>query len=96
MKALVESFLDRVYAAQFSPVIPGRSVGPNPESRDPPVRDCAPEVWSFGPSRDDFGGRYTRPPKVTSAAARCECRASAPSSPAGRSSWPRHWRPSPQ
>src|SRR5664279_5492715 len=23
------------------------------ESRDSPVRNCAPEVWSFGPSRND-------------------------------------------
>ncbi|SCB53512.1 hypothetical protein GA0061098_1019123 [Bradyrhizobium shewense] len=34
-------------------VIPGRLAEPNPESRDSPVRSCAPEVWSFGPSRND-------------------------------------------
>src|SRR5207244_8494283 len=32
-------------------VIPGRCEASNPESRDSPVRNCAPEVWSFGPSR---------------------------------------------
>src|SRR5882757_7820502 len=26
---------------------------PDPESRDSPMRDCASEVWSFGPSRND-------------------------------------------
>src|SRR6266480_911620 len=25
----------------------------NPESRDSPMRNCASEVWSFGPSRND-------------------------------------------
>ena len=34
-------------------VIPGRLEEPNPESRDSPGRKCAPEVWSFGPSRND-------------------------------------------
>src|SRR5882757_6492634 len=33
------------------PVIPGREA--NPESRDSPMRNCASEVWSFGPSRND-------------------------------------------
>src|SRR3954466_10091665 len=41
-------------------VIPGRVEDANPESRDSPVRDCAPEVWSFGPSRND-GGRHRAP-----------------------------------
>src|SRR5436190_9790980 len=34
-------------------VIPGRLAEPNPESRDFPMRNCASEVWSFGPSRND-------------------------------------------
>jgi hypothetical protein len=34
-------------------VIPGRVEDANPESRDSPVRNCVPEVWSFGPSRTD-------------------------------------------
>src|SRR5712671_3754033 len=34
-------------------VIPGRCEASNPESQDSPVRNCAPEVWSFGPSRND-------------------------------------------
>src|SRR5665213_3383799 len=36
-------------------VIPGRCKASNPESRDSPVRNGAPEVWSFGPSRNDSG-----------------------------------------
>src|SRR5437879_11053192 len=35
------------------PVIPGRCEASNPESRDSPMRNCASEVWSFGPSRND-------------------------------------------
>src|SRR6267154_676187 len=36
----------------FSPSFRGvRSA--NPESRDSPMRNCASEVWSFGPSRND-------------------------------------------
>src|SRR5204863_6069680 len=27
----------------------------NPESKDSPMRNCASEVWSFGPSRNDEG-----------------------------------------
>jgi len=34
-------------------VIPGRCEASNPESRDSPMRNCASEVWSFGPSRND-------------------------------------------
>src|SRR5256885_5760945 len=34
-------------------VIPGRLASANPESRDSPMRNCASEVWSFGPSRND-------------------------------------------
>ena len=34
-------------------VIPGRCEASNPESRDSPVRNCAPAIWSFGPSRND-------------------------------------------
>ena len=34
-------------------VIPGRCEASNPESRTSPVRNCAPAVWSFGPSRND-------------------------------------------
>ena len=34
-------------------VIPGRREATNPESRDSPMRNCASEVWSFGPSRND-------------------------------------------
>ncbi|QDW41638.1 hypothetical protein FFI89_033665 [Bradyrhizobium sp. KBS0727] len=33
----------------------------NPESRDSPMRNCASEVWSFGPSRNDSGAP-TPPP----------------------------------
>src|ERR1700681_3774015 len=36
-----------------SSVIPGRRAAANPESRDSPMRNCASEVWSFGPSRND-------------------------------------------
>ena len=32
-------------------VIPGRVADGNPESWDSPMRNCASEVWSFGPSR---------------------------------------------
>src|SRR5229473_2412854 len=35
------------------PVIPGRCEASNPESRDSPMRNCASEVWSCGPSRND-------------------------------------------
>src|SRR3954452_25440698 len=38
-------------------VIPGRCEASNPESRDSPVRNSAPVVWSFGPSRNDRGER---------------------------------------
>ena len=41
------------------PVIPGRLEEPNPESWDSPVRNCAPEVWSFGPSRNDDRGSHS-------------------------------------
>ncbi len=34
-------------------VIPGRCEASNPESRDSPMRNCASEVWSCGPSRND-------------------------------------------
>src|SRR5216684_1592207 len=34
-------------------VIPGRCGASNPESRDSPMRNCASEVWSCGPSRND-------------------------------------------
>src|SRR5882724_11027506 len=34
-------------------VIPGQCEASNPESRDSPMRNCASEVWSFGPSRND-------------------------------------------
>ena len=34
-------------------VIRGRCVASSPESRDSPTRNCASEVWSFGPSRND-------------------------------------------
>jgi hypothetical protein len=34
-------------------VIPGRCEASNPESRDSPMRNCASEAWSFGPSRND-------------------------------------------
>src|ERR1043165_4127902 len=36
----------------------------NPESRDSPGRNCAPEVWSFGPSRND--GRRRQPAGLAS------------------------------
>jgi hypothetical protein len=31
----------------------GARVSANPESRDSPMRNCASEVWTFGPSRND-------------------------------------------
>jgi hypothetical protein len=34
-------------------VIRGRCEASDPESRDSPMRNCASEVWSFGPSRND-------------------------------------------
>jgi hypothetical protein len=39
-------------------VIPGRCEASNPESRDSPMRNCASEVWSFGPSRNDGESTY--------------------------------------
>jgi hypothetical protein len=46
------------------PVIPGRCKASNydvqlhiGESRDSPMRNCASEVWSFGPSRNDDTGQ---------------------------------------
>src|SRR5437899_3850658 len=33
--------------------MPGRRAASSPESRDAPMRNCASEVWSFGPSRND-------------------------------------------
>ena len=36
---------------KLSAVIPGRCAASNPESRDSPVRNCAPEVWSFRTDR---------------------------------------------
>src|SRR6201996_5412216 len=44
-------------------VIPGRCEASNPESRDSPMRNCASEVWSFGPSRNDdvLAGRPSLP-----------------------------------
>src|SRR5204863_8870202 len=48
--------------------IPGRCEASNydvqlhiGESRDSPVRNCAPEVWSFGPSRNDGGAATLEP-----------------------------------
>src|SRR6476646_2858856 len=38
-------------SAKHGLVIPGRCEASNPESRDSPMRNCASEVWSFGPSR---------------------------------------------
>ena len=38
---------------RYSTVIPGRVEDANPGSRDSPMRNCASEVWSFGPSRND-------------------------------------------
>ena len=46
--------------------------------------------------RGSVGGGSCDGLGLTSAAARSGCRASVPSSPAGRSSWPRRWRPSPR
>src|SRR5258708_17976069 len=37
----------------LSVVIPGRCEASNPEARDSPGCNCTPEVWSFGPSRND-------------------------------------------
>ena len=34
-------------------VIPGRLEGANPESRDSPMRNCAPEVWCLRTIPDD-------------------------------------------
>src|SRR4029077_16843615 len=45
--------LDR--GASIQAVIPGRCEASNPESRDSPMRNCASEVWSLGPSRNDGG-----------------------------------------
>ena len=42
-----------VAAEEIASVIPGRRAATNPESRHSPVRNCAPGVWSFGPSRND-------------------------------------------
>src|SRR5258706_6397026 len=60
------------WARLMKAVIPGRSQrvrarrGPmtgsasNPESRDSPMRNCASEVWSFGPSRNDSSNGLLR------------------------------------
>jgi hypothetical protein len=42
-------------AIEVRRVIPGRCEAPNPESRDSPMCNCTSEVWSFGPSRNDWG-----------------------------------------
>src|SRR5229473_301 len=46
----------------------------NPESRDSPMRNCASEVWSFGPSRNDgvwVSATTSSPHTTTRLAARC-------------------------
>jgi hypothetical protein len=48
-------------------VIPGRCEASNPESRDSPMRNCASEVWSCGPSRNDGYG-FTGSLKIESVA----------------------------
>src|SRR6185436_11377822 len=53
MKRGIMLALPSLRAQRTYVVIPGRCEAANPESRDSPVRNCAPEVWSFGPSRND-------------------------------------------
>src|SRR5258707_6342910 len=45
--------VDHLRSIRYLTVIPGRCEASNPESRDSPTRNCASEVWSFGPSRND-------------------------------------------
>ena len=52
-------------AATQTPSFRDAPSGADPESRDSPMRNCASEVWSCGPSRNDSYG-FTRSLKVGS------------------------------
>ena len=52
----------RTKSSRSFPVIPERRAAANPESWDSPMRHCASEVWSCGPSRND--GQFYFPRRI--------------------------------
>src|SRR6185295_18997995 len=60
MKRGIMLALPSLRAQRTYVVISGRCGASNPESRDSPVRNCAPEDWSFGPPRNDSEKKAAR------------------------------------